>query len=128
MCDRQYSTGEFLTLLTLGNRRLCKMRKNYYTENEVVLCTYAARYDVSDFGGARAIDSLTGRGLSSINSKIRNIAATLDMKAISRFNSVSPLTGRTTGESARATNWNIIEPLTHLSKQSLMQRCSAILG
>src|SRR5258708_3541689 len=92
-----------------------KMRKNYYTENEVVLCTYAALYDANDFGGQSTICTVTGRRLSSIDSKIRNIAATLDKKGVARFNSVRPLTGRTTGEPARDTNWDIIEPLTKIA-------------
>ena len=104
------------------------MGRNYYTENEVVLCTYAALYDDNDFGGRSVICSLTERGLSSIDSKIRNIVATLDKKGVSRFNTVSPLTGRTTGEPARDTNWDIIEPLTKMSQQALLQRCSTILG
>lgn len=51
----------------------------------------------------------------------------LDAKGIRRFNASSGLTGTPTGEEARSTNWDIVEPLTHLSKQALLKRCQDIL-
>ena len=104
------------------------MKKNYYTENEILLCAYGALYDAGDFGGYVAICSLTGRGLVSIASKIRNIAATLDKYGVARYNSITPLTGRPPGEPARDTNWEFIEPLTRMSRQDLLQRCLLVLG
>lgn len=103
------------------------MPKNYYTNDEIMLCTYAAIYDANDFGGKEIIGTLTGRSLSSISMKIQNIIATLDAKGIPRFNRISGLTGRTTGESARETNWDVIAPLTHLPKEVFLQRCLALL-
>lgn len=104
------------------------MPRNYYTNDEITLCTYAAIYDADDFGGREAICSLTGRPASSIPMKIRNIISTLDAKGIRRYNSMSGLTGRTTGDDARETNWEVIEPLARLSKQALLQRCFDIIG
>ena len=80
------------------------MTRNYYTNDEIVLCTYAAIYNANDFGGINVICSLTGRSASSIPMKIRHIISTLDAKGIARFNSLQGLTGRTTGEDARDTN------------------------
>jgi hypothetical protein len=104
------------------------MARNLYTDDEVVLCTYAALYDADDFGGCDTITTLTGRKANSIPAKIRNIVATLDKYGIPRRMSWSAFTGTTTGRPARNTNWGIIEPLTYLSRESLLDRCLTILG
>ena len=103
------------------------MTRNYYTNDEIMLCTYAAIYDADDFGGKKVICALTGRSASSVPMKIRNIISTLEAKGIRRFNPLPGLTGRTTGDDARETNWDVIEPLTRLSKAALLQRCLDVI-
>jgi hypothetical protein len=40
-----------------------------YTPEETILCTYAALYDVHDFGGYAAIATLTGRSAYLFDAK-----------------------------------------------------------
>ena len=103
-------------------------RRNYFTRDEIVLCTYAAIYDASDFGGISKIEDLTHRSLASIKMKIQNIAAMLDEAGAKRYSNVSPLTGLPQGQTGRMTNWEIVEPLYKLPKQALFQKCRSILG
>jgi hypothetical protein len=103
------------------------MARNLFTKDELVLCTYAAIYDVADLGGCELISERTSRSSSSISMKIRNIAATLDTKGYMRQSTSSGLSGRTTGESARDTAWEIIQPLTLLSQDALLEKCQNIL-
>ena len=103
------------------------MARNYYTDDEIVVCTYAATYDADDFGGVDAVCSLTGRSAASIPMKIRNIASMLDSKAIPRHSKISGLTGKTRGDGGRNTNWDVVEPLTLLSRQAFLLRCKQIL-
>ena len=77
------------------------MSDNRYTQEEVVLCTYAARFDGQDIGGVDMIHRLRGRSSASVTLKIRNIAAMLDEEGIQRHNSVPPLPGRPAGQTGR---------------------------
>lgn len=112
----------------LGADNRAARPRNYYTEGEIILCTYAARYDPKDFGGKQVICTLTGRPRSSVEMKIRNIAAMLDDKGIYRSGNTSGLTGRTTGEAARNTNWDIVEPLARLTQEELLHRCQRLIA
>ena len=105
------------------------MRGHLYTEEEVILCTYAAMYSVNDFGGINKIQSLQNRSLDSIKMKIMNIASMLDENKIERFNydSVFPLTGLSTGRTGRKTNWNIVSKIYKLERNIFLQRCKEIL-
>lgn len=103
-------------------------QRNLFTPNEIVLCTYAAMYNAGDFGSISDIESLTHRSLASIKMKIQNIAAMLDEAGIKRYSNESPLTGLPQGQSGRMTNWEIVEPLTQLSKQAFLQKCRDIFG
>lgn len=98
-----------------------------FNKDEVTLCTYAALYDADDFGGLHRIESLTGRSTEAIELKVRNLAWTLDEEGIPRHNDISPLSGRPPGKSGRRTNWDIVEPLTRLSRSELLQKCRSIL-
>ena len=99
------------------------MPRNYHTEGEIILCTYAALYDPDDFGGKQSICALTGPPRSSVDLKIRNIAAMLNDKGVPRTSAASGLTGRTTGGDARGTNWEIAGPLTRLTREELLNCC-----
>ena len=104
------------------------MRRNYFTEDEIVLCAYAALYDENEFGGVDTIQRLTSRSRSSINLKIRNIAAKLEEEGLPRNNRITPLTGTAPGQGSRKTNWETVEPLTHMPRQVLQTRCGSIVG
>ncbi|MBW3622923.1 MAG: hypothetical protein KY468_05875 [Armatimonadetes bacterium] len=86
-----------------------------YTQDEVVLCTYAALHNHEEFD-INAIQTLTGRSADSIKMKIQNIAAMLDEEGIPRNPHISSLSGKPAGEGGRRTNWEIVKPLTQ--KQS----------
>jgi hypothetical protein len=59
--------------------------------------------------------------------KIQNIASMLDEAGVQRYSDESPLTGRPPGESGRKTNWEIVEPLSRLSKQEFLEKCKSII-
>jgi hypothetical protein len=101
--------------------------RNLYTRDEVVLCTYAARFEGHDIGGVEAIRRLCGRSALSITAKIQNIAAMLDEHGIPRDNRIAPLTGRPAGETGRLTNWDWVEPLAHMPRADLLRECERIL-
>jgi hypothetical protein len=103
-------------------------KRNYFTADEIVLCTYAAMYDASDFGGVSRIESIMNRSLASIQMKIQNIASMVDEAGIARSSKISPLTGLPSGETGRMTNWEIVEPLFNLPRQDLLERCRNILA
>lgn len=104
-----------------------------YTAEEVTLCTYAAMYDSADFGGDVAIRNLRRRpeekhSMASIKMKIQNIASMLDEREIPRENNrIAPLTGKTTGENGRTTNWDIVQRLYNLEREVFLQRCVSII-
>lgn len=104
------------------------MARNYYTADEITLCTYAAMYDAADFGGEQRLQLLTHRSPGSIRMKIQNIAAMLDEAGIPRQSFVSPLSGRPPGEHGRTTNWEQVQPLCRLPKAVFLERCRAIVS
>lgn len=59
--------------------------------------------------------------------KIQNIASMLDEEKIKRYNNVRPLTGKTTGESGRRTNWNIVKLYIDKPKDAFLTKCNEIL-
>jgi hypothetical protein len=101
-------------------------KKNYFTYEEIVLCTYAAMYDVRDFGGVEQIEAIKCRSMASIMMKIQNIAAMLDEAGIQRYSVISPLTGLPHGRTGRTTNWDVVELLCRLPRKSLLDKCRAI--
>jgi hypothetical protein len=102
-------------------------KRNYFTTAEIVLCTYAAMYDARDFGGLSKIEELTHRSRASIQMKIQNIAAMVDDAGVLRSSDVSPLTGLPTGQTGRRTNWDIVEPISRLTRQAFLECCRQIL-
>ncbi len=97
-----------------------------FSEDEIILCTYAVLYGSRDIGGIESIQ-VANRSVASIQMKIQNIAAMLDERGIRRFSHVSPLSGLPAGQRGRLTNWKVVEPLTRLSRAQLLERCQAIL-
>ena len=104
------------------------MRKNYFTEDEIVLCAYAALYDEAEVGGIDGIHQLTRRSRSSISMKIRNIVAKLDEEHIPRNQRFTPLTGVTQGKSGRPTNWDVVAPLTRKPQRDFQTQCQNIIA
>lgn len=104
------------------------MRGSRYTYEEIILCTYAARFDERELGGYKAIGQLRGRTNASVRAKILNIAAMLQEKGISRERDLATLSGTPEGKGPRMTDWEIVEPLTKLSKEELCGRCRVVLG
>ncbi len=102
------------------------MTRNLYTENEITLCTYIAMYGLDDFND-ETIHNIYNRSLSSIKMKIQNIAAMLDEEGIKRYSEIKGLTGKTTGETGRRTNWNWVAKNIKLSKNDLLLKCNQIL-
>lgn len=103
-----------------------------FTEDEYVLCTYAAFYGDEELGGFAAMN-LNGHHLrsiehNSIEDKIRNIVADLDGQGIRRSPKWTPFAGTTTGGGPRYTGWKIVEPQTRLSRQALLDKCLSILS
>lgn len=101
--------------------------RNYFTRDEITLCTYAAMYQASDFGGESAIEKIAHRSRGSIKMKIQNIAAMLDEAGIPRMNAVAPLTGLPAGKAGRTTNWEIVQPLTKCERKAFLERCRDIV-
>lgn len=104
------------------------MRRNYFTENEIILCAYAALYDENEFGGINGIHQLTSRSPGSISMKIRNIIAKLDEEGIPRNQRLTALTGTARGSGGRTTNWEIVEPLAQKSQRDLQVQCRQIVA
>jgi|TARA_R110001592_G_scaffold325236_1_gene605087 hypothetical protein len=98
-----------------------------YTENEIILCTYIALYG-KGLLVEKKIASYGKRPENSVIMKIQNIAAMLDDKGIERCSEISPLSGKTTGESGRETDWPIVEKLVAYKKKELWQKCKEILA
>lgn len=102
--------------------------RNFYTDDEVILCTYAALYDIDDIGGLDALFRFCKRSGASIKMKIANIASMLDEHGIARKSGTAGLTGVTTGKAGRLTNWPLVLGLTRISHEQLKAKCLGILG
>jgi hypothetical protein len=103
------------------------MQRNSFTEEEIILCAYAALYDEKEFGGIEGVHRLTKRPTSSVSMKIRNIVAMLDEDNLPRNQSFTPLTGTAQGQPSRRTNWETVEPLTQISRDKLKSYCQRIV-
>ncbi|HAS8547656.1 hypothetical protein [Vibrio parahaemolyticus] len=99
--------------------------RNYYTLPEIVFCTYIARFGRSQFD-ENDINDFSGRSLSSIKMKVQNIASMIDEAGYKASNQVSLLTGKTTGEKGRKTNWDDVHPLLNLGQSELLNKCSEL--
>lgn len=100
--------------------------RNLYTEDEVVICTYIARFGRKEFD-ENDIINITNRSLNSIKMKVQNIAAMLDETGIETSNQVSKLTGLPAGQTGRRTNWDVVVKLINLSENELRKKCIEIL-
>ena len=102
-------------------------RRNLFTEDEIVLCTYIARFGRDKYDEL-AIHNRCSRSLDSIKMKVRNIAVMLDEEGYPFSSNVAPLSGRPHGETGRRTNWNVVSRLVQLSEAAHYAKCVRILG
>lgn len=103
------------------------VRRNFFTENEIVLCAYIARFGRDKFDEP-AIHRWCSRSLDSIKLKVRNIAAMLDEEGYPLSSRIAPLSGRPHGETGRRTNWNVVSRLVQLSENAHYERCVRIFN
>jgi predicted HNH restriction endonuclease len=102
-------------------------KRTKFTREEIVLCIYAARYDIADIGGIDAIHSLESRSRSSIRMKIQNIVAMCDEAGISRNPDQHALTGLPAGEKGRRTNWDELSQYSGVSQEGHLLECQRIV-
>ena len=102
-------------------------RTNLFTEDEIVLCTYLARFGRDKFDEL-SIHNWCSRSLDSIRMKVRNIVTMLDEEGYQFSSKVAPLSGRPHGETGRRTNWNVVSRLVQLSETAHYAKCVRILG
>jgi hypothetical protein len=103
------------------------MPRQEYTDDEVVLCTYIALYGRSLLI-EKKIASYGKRSEASVKMKVQNIAAMLDEEGIERSQEVTALTGVTTGQDGRRTNWDVVSKLVGTSKDEHKQKCKEIIA
>jgi hypothetical protein len=103
------------------------MARKLFTENEIILCTYIARFGRGYFNEKR-ICRLEIRSESSVKMKVQNIASMLDEEDYPYSSEVSCLSGVTTGEQGRRTNWNIVKGLVESEQHELKEQCKSILS
>jgi predicted HNH restriction endonuclease len=103
-------------------------KRKAFTRDEIVLCIYAARHDISDIGGIAAIHALNARSRSSIRMKIQNIVAMCDEEGISRSPDQHALTGLPAGETGRRTNWEELSDYRDVSREDHLQECKSIIA
>jgi predicted HNH restriction endonuclease len=98
-----------------------------FTHDELVLCVYAALYDINDFGGLDQIHRLQSRSVASIRMKIQNIVAMCDEAGVPRHNSENPLTGLPHGQAGRRTNWDMVSHYSGVSREQHLHECKLII-
>ena len=59
--------------------------------------------------------------------KIQNIAAMLDEEGIERNNNISALSGVTTGQFGRRTDWETVSRLAKLEQNEFIMKCKNII-
>jgi hypothetical protein len=102
------------------------MKRNLYTKEEIILCTYIARFGRNEFN-ENDIHSLKARSVGSIKMKVQNIASMLFENGYDIDSNVSKLTGKPPGKKGRTTNWDIVETLTEKSKIDFHELCKQII-
>ena len=100
--------------------------KNLYTKEEIILCTYIARFGRNEFSESD-IHNLKKRSVSSIKMKVQNIASMLVENGYNIDSSVSQLTGNPPGKKGRLTNWDTVKDLAEISRTDFYDICSKII-
>ena len=102
------------------------MKRNYYTKEEIILCTYIARFGKNEFD-EQDIHQLKERSIASIKMKVQNIASMLFEQGFETNSDIPQLTGKPSGKSGRMTNWDIVEPLARINKNDFLILCKNII-
>ena len=102
------------------------MTGNPYTNKDIILCTYIARYGTGLLTEAK-VAKYGGRSTDSVKMKVHNIVAMLDEKGIERCPDIAPLSGKPPGQAGRETNWSQVRHLISLEKTDLWAECKNIL-
>ncbi len=104
------------------------MNKKYYTEEEIMLCTYIALYGRNNFT-EQEITKLQNRSLASVKMKVQNICAMLKEEG-KKFSSQCTLSGKPPGESGRRTNWKWVKKYLpeEIEKECLLELSKNILS
>lgn len=102
------------------------MKRNLFTKDEIILCTYLARFGKGQFDEID-IHKLNSRSISSIKMKVQNIASMLDEEGYETNNDIAKLTGKPPGQKGRRTNWDIVCNLTDLKKQDFFSLCEKLI-
>ena len=102
------------------------MRK-LFTEQEIILCAYIAKFGRGYFN-EKVVTRLENRSEASVKMKVQNIAAMLKEEGFQHSPDVSALSGVTTGEEGRRTNWDIVEQIAAISKEEHKQMCKEVFG
>lgn len=102
------------------------MKRNLFTRNEIILCTYIARFGKSEFD-ENDVHKLRNRSVSSIKMKVQNIASMLEEEGFDTNDNVSKLSGKPHGQKGRRTNWDIVSSLTELKKQEFLDLCQDLM-
>jgi hypothetical protein len=102
------------------------MQRIPYTSEDIVLCTYIARYGTGLFTESK-VANYGGRSVDSVSMKVQNIVTMLDERGIERCPDIAPLTGMPQGETGRKTNWSQVEHLVTLDKADHWAQCKRIL-
>jgi hypothetical protein len=97
-----------------------------YTSEDIVLCTYIARFGTGLLPESR-VAKYGGRSVDSVKMKVGNIVAMLDEKGIEKCPDIAPITGMQQGETGRRTNWLQVERLVTLDRADLLAQCREIL-
>jgi hypothetical protein len=103
------------------------MSRKTYTENEIILCTFIARFGKKGLIAEEFISNLENRSVASIKLKIQNIIYMLDDEGVPRDPNGSPLSGMPPGKGGRRTNWDVVEKFCTLDEKSFSKKCYEII-
>ncbi|MCT8339150.1 hypothetical protein MG296_03715 [Flavobacteriaceae bacterium TK19130] len=103
------------------------MARKLYTKEEVILCTYIARFGRNQFDESD-ISKLESRSIASIKMKVMNIAAMLREEGFAISEDISSLSGKPSGQKGRRTNWDIVCNLQNCKRLELLEKCEKILN
>jgi len=103
------------------------MTQKLFTKNEIVLCTYIARFG-RDYFVERMVCRIENRSESSVKMKVQNIAAMLREENFPHSSEVAPLSGAPTGKEGRRTNWDIVKGLVNQEEPELRAMCKKVIS
>src|SRR5688500_4096853 len=97
-----------------------------YTPKEVWKCLYVARFGEDEEISVQSIAAGSPHSEASVKMKVNNIVSQLKERDIPHTSEFAALTGRTTGESGRLTNWEWVLPLALCGQAELRILCLSL--